>query len=209
MTKVVRFQDIKIQTATVAIQAMVIGPKQMTLAIFRQLIEEAIIDENLTLRGVPWGHVRYLLPEPMTDDVRHIVWQKGGELRRCIVERGTDRHRRLKKLQTAGIKLDTLYWTDDDGPTRVAGVEVCLQYHLIAGRDHYMTVRFDTDEEPPNDGDQCRRWLKERSEDLMCRARETAERKLRHEVAELEDYTERYDACVDPLFEVPQLFIAV
>jgi hypothetical protein len=92
MTKPVDFQDIKVETVKVTLKAMVIGPRQMTQSIFKQLVNEDILDQDaLTLRGQPWGYVNYLVNES-PDVARYIVWQKGSELRRCIVKRVTAKH---------------------------------------------------------------------------------------------------------------------
>jgi hypothetical protein len=51
--------DITISTATVDIQVMRIGTKQMTLAVFRQLPEMDIFDQWGDLLAPPWGWVNY------------------------------------------------------------------------------------------------------------------------------------------------------
>jgi hypothetical protein len=51
--------DITISTATVDIQVMRIGTKQMTLAVFRQLPEKDIFDCWGNLLAPPWGWVNY------------------------------------------------------------------------------------------------------------------------------------------------------
>jgi hypothetical protein len=95
----------EINTATVSVRMLQISNKQVTLAVFRQLIEDHIVEfnsggandddsgadgryhhdfdfGNARLRGVAWGHVRYLVDNPK--DI-NLVWQLGDELRRCIV----------------------------------------------------------------------------------------------------------------------------
>lgn len=51
--------DISISTASVDIQVMRVGAKQMTLAVFRQLQRQDIFDESGELLAVPWGWVNY------------------------------------------------------------------------------------------------------------------------------------------------------
>ncbi|MFL6354563.1 MAG: hypothetical protein ACJ74Z_22310 [Bryobacteraceae bacterium] len=80
-------QDAKIKTATVEVKALIISGKQVTLSVFRQFQKENLIDlESGLLKGVPWGRVNY---DPWgctaSDKHLHVVWQKGGELRRACV----------------------------------------------------------------------------------------------------------------------------
>lgn len=73
----------QISTATVEIKTLTITGKQVTLAVFRQLVEEPLIADDGTLNGVPWGRVNYH-PDKCADAAEHwhVVWQKGAELRR-------------------------------------------------------------------------------------------------------------------------------
>lgn len=80
-------QQPHIETLQVSVQVVRIGPKQMTLAVFRQLKKQDLVDwDTLELRGVPWGTVQYK-PGDCDDDLYydhpHVVWQRGEELRRC------------------------------------------------------------------------------------------------------------------------------
>jgi hypothetical protein len=75
-----------ITTATIQIQTLTIGRKQVTLAVFRQLREEPLIAEDGTLNGVPWGIVNYH-PERCASPAHwHVVWQQGNELLRARVD---------------------------------------------------------------------------------------------------------------------------
>lgn len=78
----------QISTATVEIKTLTISGKQVTLAVFRQLIEQPLIASDGTLNGVPWGTVNYHPDKCSSDDPRHwhVVWQDGGELRRSRVD---------------------------------------------------------------------------------------------------------------------------
>jgi hypothetical protein len=104
MTKILTAENAQITTATIAVKTITVEKRQITLSIFRQVIEEDIVDrEVLRLRGVGWGHCRYLI-EATPDKAIHLVWQKGGELRRCVVKRYADRwtadfRRELNKLR--------------------------------------------------------------------------------------------------------------
>jgi hypothetical protein len=79
-------QNAIVRTATVEIKTMSIGNKQVTLAVFRQLKEELVIDlKTGGLHGVPWGIVNYFWGDCQTWPHLHVVWQKGTELRRCCM----------------------------------------------------------------------------------------------------------------------------
>jgi hypothetical protein len=73
-----------ITTATVEIRCLTINGKQVTLAVFRQLMDEEW-DEVSPL----WGQVNYC-PDKQCRNLdwahTHIVWQKGDQLRRAVVE---------------------------------------------------------------------------------------------------------------------------
>ncbi|GAB3719531.1 hypothetical protein GCM10027592_63140 [Spirosoma flavus] len=59
----------------------------MTYAIFKQLPEEDFFDESFKITGILWGRVNYFWADhkDATDTTLHILWQKGSELRRCIL----------------------------------------------------------------------------------------------------------------------------
>jgi hypothetical protein len=89
--RVLKAADAKITTVTVSLQAMIVGPKQVTMSVFRQLVEEPIFDwDAMALKGVGWGWVNYKIEEK-PDTAIHLVWQRGDTLRRCIVERRAPR----------------------------------------------------------------------------------------------------------------------
>jgi hypothetical protein len=57
--KTLSINNARIMTATVDIQVVRIGAKQMTLAVFRQLPHKNIFDESGNLLTYPWGWVNY------------------------------------------------------------------------------------------------------------------------------------------------------
>lgn len=86
MAKVISIHDAKIRTVNVGIRAITISDKQVTLAVFRQILEEPLIDYWAgRLNGVPWGYVnihdKFCSDQPPH---RHYVWQLGDELRRAV-----------------------------------------------------------------------------------------------------------------------------
>src|SRR5437660_7947858 len=87
----IKVAEAKIQTVQVAIQALKVGPKQVTMGMFRQLQFAALVDpRTVQLHGVPWGHVNYWWDGDgrspvLHDNELHVVWQDGDSLRRGIV----------------------------------------------------------------------------------------------------------------------------
>ena len=84
-----------IHTATVEIKTLTISGKQVTLAVFRQLREEKLFNNDGTPKGVPWGTVNYCPDKSLCDRSwpphLHVIWQLGDELRRDTVEKPSRR----------------------------------------------------------------------------------------------------------------------
>jgi len=83
----IKVEEALVKTATVEIKTLSIGGKQVTLAVFRQLQEESVVDyELLQLNGPIWGRINYHPDKNCGDeDHVHLVWQSGTELRRSYV----------------------------------------------------------------------------------------------------------------------------
>lgn len=79
-------QNATITTATIQIQALTIGRRQVTQSVFRQLPEESLLADDCSLNGEPWGTVAYH-PDKCGDAARHlhVVWQRGDHLLRSAV----------------------------------------------------------------------------------------------------------------------------
>ncbi|MEU2800232.1 hypothetical protein [Streptomyces sp. NPDC007117] len=107
MTRQLTTQNATITTATIQVQALTIGKKQVTLAVFRQLEDANIINPlDAGLAGEPWGRVNYH-PDKCADEREHlhVVWEKDGELRRATVyEPSVASHRHLR----AGLYIEAL-----------------------------------------------------------------------------------------------------
>jgi hypothetical protein len=69
------------------VKTLTIRDRQVTLAVFRQLHREAVIDgRSGEISGVPWGTINYFWKGCGLDEEHvHVVWQKGDELRRDCV----------------------------------------------------------------------------------------------------------------------------
>src|SRR5215831_11375764 len=86
MRKVINLRDAQVSTATIEIKTLTVSNKQVTLAVFRQLIEQDLISEEGNLNGVPWGLVNYH-PDKCGEyrSHLHVVWQTGRDLRRSLI----------------------------------------------------------------------------------------------------------------------------
>ncbi|MBC2904001.1 hypothetical protein [Streptomyces cupreus] len=86
MPKQLTTQNATITTAAVEMKTLTVSGKQVTLAVFRQLIKEPLVADDGTLNGSPWGTVNYHPDKCEAETAHwHIVWQKGTELRRAYV----------------------------------------------------------------------------------------------------------------------------
>lgn len=87
--RTISVREAQVKTANVEVKSLTITGKQVTLAVFRQLLKEDLIDpDNVKFNGLPWGTVNYF-PKPCDKEKEHlhVVWQKGTELRRaCVYE---------------------------------------------------------------------------------------------------------------------------
>ncbi|MEV7011714.1 hypothetical protein [Streptosporangium sp. NPDC051022] len=78
-------------TATLDLKTLTIGGRKVTLTVFRQIREAALIADDGTLNGHPWGVVNYH-PDKCGDYLPHwhIVWQRDSEiLRSRVYEKAT------------------------------------------------------------------------------------------------------------------------
>lgn len=77
-----------VHTATVTINTLTVSGKQVTQAVFRQLIESELINYDGTFAGLPWGTVNYH-PNKNCQTYRrhlHVVWQDGDQLRQNAIQ---------------------------------------------------------------------------------------------------------------------------
>ena len=80
MTRKISAHEATVRTAAVEIKALTIDGKQVTLAVFRQLPKEPVINENSgNLNGLVWGRVNYFFGGCNADHL-HVVWQTNDEL---------------------------------------------------------------------------------------------------------------------------------
>lgn len=92
MTAPLTVRAAEITTAAVSINVLTVSGKQVTLAVYRQIVGEDCFRLGLEgqplLQGEMWGTVNYHVGDDPFDypgGHRHVVWQKGDQLRRCKV----------------------------------------------------------------------------------------------------------------------------
>ncbi|WP_433542029.1 hypothetical protein ACQP10_38400 (plasmid) [Streptosporangium sandarakinum] len=151
MSTPLTLHNAEITTATVEIKTLTVSGKQVTLAVFRQLQEAALVNDDGTLNGTPWGTVNYH-PDKCADTAEHlhIVWQDGLDLRRARVDRvpasdqpGSQktgfRHPALDRFLTAQVRE----WAH--GRLTEPPLEKYTQASQIPGWEHFVLI----DDVPP------------------------------------------------------------
>ncbi|MFJ2949141.1 hypothetical protein ACIO8H_16155 [Streptomyces sp. NPDC087226] len=200
-----------IETVTVQIRTLNVGAKQMSLSIFRQLVEAPAINAVGRVQGRPWGIVNY--HPDRCDDAKqhlHVVWQLDDQLRRGFVlapEHAYLRHPLVAEYVTArvyeGARRDTVRAEHGDlkvhrsVTTREIGATVYVRGVRFAGTVSSLTLSvFD------------RSAYDDQAERLPAEFEEAYQRPLRTvaEVAELLP-VEAYKAAWRELSALPQLFI--
>lgn len=216
---VVTVENAQIKTAAVEIKTLTISGRQVTLSVFRQIQEEDIFDENLALKGVPWGTVNYFWKEDFTKDKIHLLWQRGKELRRCILFRKSSQkyHHSIDGYEyVSQIKnnLDVYYkimWdifvsempvkdvnqTSNDCLKNVGFLQRVLN-EKNDGKYHYYH------KEELRDDDAVKLFLEKAIFDL-------AENKkiMEREIAKKDTMVKKYSEMMETFISLPHLFIAV
>jgi hypothetical protein len=202
----------EIKTATVEIRTLTISGKQVTLAVFRQLKEAQLVNEDGSLAGVPWGTVNYHPDKCAADDRHlHVVWQHAEELRRS-------------KVDEPNWYRDW-FWPESGLSDELIQVEYCANDHgwpkWARGRrlpgDSFDSPIFTVDgfsvsaNLPDSPSSTWKAVYRRDHEcgDLTKEAREALFEELRGEVAEEKARRARMDARWRELGDLPQLFIAV
>lgn len=181
----------QISTATVEIKTLTVTGKQVTLAVFRQLLDEPLIAEDGALNGVPWGTVNYH-PDKCGDGGQHlhVVWQKGDELRRSRVD--------------APAWWDQ--WFYSEGADDLIQAAYCLRghdredgwlrYRWEDGGARGYGIRFELD------GMRCETvWEPKRADGHECRTQEDYERELGWVRADIAEEKKRR-ACINDHWKV-------
>ena len=114
-------EQVNINTMQIEIKSMMVGKKQLSLSLMRQIIQEDLIDfDKLLFKGVPWGHVNYFWGDDKHrsyPSAINVIWQKGNELRRSVINLNLRRdvyHEQRLVRDLAEIERDINYYLKDD-----------------------------------------------------------------------------------------------
>lgn len=190
-----------IKTASVSIRTLTIEGRQVTLAVFRQLIEEDIFDPDARiLRGVGWGHVRYLIEEPPEEAI-NLVWQRGDELRRCILKRWPTPA--WSPEHEAHLLDHAVHQLPGSGP------DIYIAKGWVETAWHDLRVDAPPEITLPHPSYTFHDPEKLENERVLAEFKELAQARLRPMLREAAGIYEAYEQLVVPHFDLPQLFIAV
>ncbi len=220
---VLNVENAQIKTAAVEIKTLTVSGKQVTLAVFRQIMEEDIIDhENMKLNGTPWGLINYFWKEDYTDYKIHVLWQKGMELRRCITLKSpcnynpclsTHKYLELKEIMEE-FKDDIINLRDkDQGYVTGSTIEECerikpLEYFIRRNDSEIDNIKNGKSGYPLEEYE----IYKIKALNKLCSLREDLNILLsdyNNTVNEKDNYINDYKKLILPLLDLPHLFIAV
>jgi hypothetical protein len=185
MARLLTVHNAELNTASITIRTLQIEGRQVTLAVFRQLPEEYIINFDVTpsLKGVGWGHVNYMVEGSYRYSGRtiHLVWQSGNELRRCLV------------YQSIDVREFSFYELPNEATTSsIEGNRKIAENYAQKDaniHDHYLALAQKGEQAQIKwKADRAAAWSKHQEDKRWAAAR---------------------DVLVAPLFDLPQLFIAV
>lgn len=99
MAKTITTQEAMISTVSVQIRALTLGNKQMTQAVYRQILTQALVEwETMRFVGTPWGLVNYcpLARRGCHEEQHiHVVWACSSDLRKDVIFMDPSDDRRL------------------------------------------------------------------------------------------------------------------
>lgn len=211
--KLLTAHNVEVNTASVVIKTLQLEGKQITLAVFRQIIEEDIIqwEPRAELKGIGWGHVRYQVEDDFNNCI-NLIWQKGSELRRCLVKR---RHGLL--LYGEGPKIRVHY--NDSNRVQFLPAELRVgsgDLNLFFNESHKEYV---VPGSRAFNGGNVKIYahyhgmvdysVSEGDRDRLLRNQEEAKDWLQSTTNLWKEKLERRDTLVNTLWNLPQLFIAV
>jgi hypothetical protein len=213
--------EAQIHTAAVEIKTLTIRGKQVTLAVFRQLQEESIIDDNHGgLRGLPWGRVNY---HPPDCDRRlahlHVIWQKDDELRRsCASEESPHRY---DHWHADRLEAEAYHWLHHalqegwrpSGPIHhnsYDGYYLYVQFFEACSIKIYINTAYTEMIAVLVNGSPLTAEMITAQKMCLCpRQKSHIEAEIQRIHEEIQDYGSRYAQSYAILQETPQLFIAV
>jgi hypothetical protein len=227
---VINIENAQIKTASVEIKTLSVSGRQVTLSVFRQIIEESIIHEDtMKLNGTPWGLVNYFVKEDNPQCKINIVWQKGKELRRCVilkkayqrnefVEISTLKYSDLKYEINRGMKLIKQFldegrhysWVPDEDIEKSESINKLKKAiddltneinNMEQNISHFNQKNYQQKIDYRNKAIYRLNNLEEFVDDM--------EKKIISLRKECDEYSKEYDLLVKPLLDLPHLFIAI
>jgi len=100
-------ENTAIQERPVNIKVLTVGTKQVTQALYHQLVEEQLFDKNAQIQGNVWGWVNlHTSCSSNKDQHLHAIYEREGSLKRCCVfashSNSSDYKQLQKRLDHAG-----------------------------------------------------------------------------------------------------------
>ena len=130
-------EEAVVTTAQVQIKTLTVKGRQVTLALFRQLKNEQVVDwDTVAARGPVWGHVNYHSGCSSSSGHTHLVWQSGNELRTCTV---AQEHGRQSSA------FDELKERRTDALQRLLAAKALARYVYKGGVPEHTATELDTD----------------------------------------------------------------
>lgn len=229
MSKVIAADQAKVSTVSVDIQVVRVGNKQMTLAVFKQLVRKPLIDWNtVQLRGIPWGWVNYH-KDCISADHLHVIWQDGNRLLRNDVyqyyiyktSQWEEIRSRAKEALADAAAVHFLQREPEDGTgfwrefreklkqnglieCRLGGVDLSVspgEFTVLQAVKEFLWRKEE-------------RWRSEAEVRLRDKYGEVPDfqelwEKVQNAVGEAEQILDKWDKLYSSLKSLPQLFIAV
>lgn len=83
--------EASVQERQVTVQVLTVGTKQVTQALYRQLVEQDIMNSHTgLLKGIPWGWVNLHSDCDEKKEHLHVVWEDKGQLKRACTYKSFD-----------------------------------------------------------------------------------------------------------------------
>ena len=223
---IINVENASIKTASVEIKTLTVNGKQVTLSVFRQIIEENILDdENFKLNGTPWATVNYFWKDDqnLSDYKIHVLWQKGSELRRCVILKKAN-HKDSYYLKTK--KYEQIQSSIHDRKSYIKDIELTEKHYLddkeiencfyikqlkwLINNTNNMIGHIN-DGRSNNEITKYENILKRANDRLEYVYQELAREKkeLIEDCDFLKEYEIQYNKLVEPLIDLPHLFIAI
>jgi len=211
----VNVENATIKTAAVEIKTITVSGKQVTLSVFRQIQEEDIFNEDISLKGIPWGTVNYFWKTDNERDKIHLLWQNGKELRRSVIWRKSSyisygEPNYIENLQKYSIPFKQYDY-------KVTLAECNKNQVVQSSKDRIWNIEYLKDEIA--DGEAGRKmWLGPEFKDIekakiqlqqAIDVNETNKHNRDFHKKILEGKCNQYDQLISNFLELPHLFIAV